>query len=318
MASKVWVLGDAVIDLFADDMQRLLPCPGGAPANVAVGIARLNGNSAFIGRVGDEPFGHRLQQVLQQENVDTSYLHYDALHRTSIVLVTLNEEGERQFTFMVRPGADLFLEPADLPAFSAGEWLHCCSIALAAEPSRSTTLQAMAAVRQAGGWLSFDANLRDDLWPDRGRMRTCVKQALALADVVKLSDEELTLITEIEDVGRAMAALGNEISPSLLVVTQGKAGAWAGRPGQMTFYPARAVRAVDTTGAGDAFVAGLLAGLSEMGAQWRDGAKLPAIIAQAQACGALATTSKGAMTALPYRDTLVSYQAEAECRVAVK
>ncbi|MFE8049658.1 aminoimidazole riboside kinase [Brenneria goodwinii] len=316
MTSKVWVLGDAVIDLFADDMQRLLPCPGGAPANVAVGIARLNGNGAFIGRVGDEPFGHRLQQVLQQENVDTSYLHYDARHRTSIVLVTLNEEGERQFTFMVRPGADLFLEPGDLPAFSAGEWLHCCSIALAAEPSRSTTLQAMASVRQAGGWLSFDANLRDDLWPDRSQMRACVKQALALADVVKLSDEELTLITEIDDMEQAMTALADEISPSLLVVTQGKAGAWAGRPGKMTFYPARAVRAVDTTGAGDAFVAGLLAGLSEMGVQWRDSAALPAMIAQAQACGALATTSKGAMTALPYRDTLIRYQTETEAALS--
>ncbi|KAA8995615.1 aminoimidazole riboside kinase [Affinibrenneria salicis] len=312
MASKVWVLGDAVIDLFADDMQRLLPCPGGAPANVAVGIARLGGNSAFIGRVGDEPFGHRLQEVLQQEYVDTAFLHYDAQHRTSIVLVTLNEEGERQFTFMVRPGADLFLEPGDLPRFSAGEWLHCCSIALAAEPSRSATLQAMAAIGQAGGWLSFDANLRDDLWPDRAQMRTCVKQALALADVVKLSEDELTLIMQIDDVGQAMTALCAEISPSLLVVTQGKAGAWAGRPGQMTFYPARPVRAVDTTGAGDAFVAGLLAALSESGAGWRDETNLATVIAQAQACGALATTSKGAMTALPHRDTLIRYLAAAE------
>lgn len=310
MTSKVWVLGDAVIDLFADDMQRLLPCPGGAPANVAVGVARLNGRSAFIGRVGDEPFGHRLQQVLQQENVDTAYLHYDAQHRTSIVLVTLNEEGERQFTFMVRPGADLFLEPGDLPRFDAGEWLHCCSIALAAEPSRSTTLQAMAAVRQAGGWLSFDANLRDDLWPDRDRMRACVKQALAMADVVKLSDDELTLIVEIADVEQAMTALCREISPTLLVVTQGKAGAWAGRPGNLTFYPAHSVRAVDTTGAGDAFVAGLLAGLSEEGDRWRDSAAWPAIVAQAQSCGALATTSKGAMTALPSRETLLGYLAE--------
>ncbi|MCG8707945.1 aminoimidazole riboside kinase [Brenneria sp. 4F2] len=312
MTNKVWVLGDAVIDLFADDMQRLLPCPGGAPANVAVGIARLHGDSAFIGRVGDEPFGHRLQQVLQQEKVDTTYLHYDAQHRTSIVLVTLNEEGERQFTFMVRPGADLFLEPDDLPHFSDEEWLHCCSIALAAEPSRSSTLQAMAAVKEAGGWLSFDANLRDDLWPDRHQMRTCVKQALAMADVVKLSDDELTQIVEIADVEQAMTALCREISPSLLVVTLGKSGAWAGRPGQMIFYPARPVQAVDTTGAGDAFVAGLLAGLSERGAQWRDGAALPAIIAQAQACGALATTSKGAMTALPYRDRLVRYLAQAD------
>ncbi|MBJ7220964.1 MULTISPECIES: aminoimidazole riboside kinase [unclassified Brenneria] len=307
MANKVWVLGDAVIDLFTDEMQRLLPCPGGAPANVAVGIARLNGNSAFIGRVGDEPFGHRLQQVLQQERVDTAFLHYDTRHRTSVVLVSLNDDGERQFTFMVRPSADLFLETGDLPPFSAGEWLHCCSIALAAEPSRSTTLQAIREVRRAGGWLSFDANLRDDLWPDRTMMLSCVQQALAQADVVKLSDDELKQLTGMDDITRAIDALSADINPALLVVTQGKAGAWAGKPGSMSFYAAQAIRAVDTTGAGDAFMAGLLAGLSGLGDNWRDSDALPAMMAQAQACGALATTSKGAMTALPHREALADY-----------
>ncbi|EPP0148860.1 PfkB family carbohydrate kinase, partial [Shigella sonnei] len=132
---KVWVLGDAVVDLLPESDGRLLPCPGGAPANVAVGIARLGGISGFIGRVGDDPFGALMQRTLLTEGVDITYLKQDEWHRTSTVLVDLNDQGERSFTFMVRPSADLFLETTDLPCWRHGEWLHLCSIALSAEPS---------------------------------------------------------------------------------------------------------------------------------------------------------------------------------------
>ena len=135
MSAKVWVLGDAVVDLLPESDGRLLPCPGGAPANVAVGIARLGGISGFIGRVGDDPFGALMQRTLLTEGVDITYLKQDEWHRTSTVLVDLNDQGERSFTFMVRPSADLFLETTDLPCWRHGEWLHLCSIALSAEPS---------------------------------------------------------------------------------------------------------------------------------------------------------------------------------------
>ncbi|MDJ0476210.1 PfkB family carbohydrate kinase, partial [Pantoea eucalypti] len=140
MSVRVWCLGDAVVDLLPEKPGHLMQCPGGAPANVAVGIARLQGNSAFIGRIGADPFGEFMRQTLREENVDTRYMIADSQHRTSTVVVGLDEQGERSFTFMVRPSADLFLEPSDLPEFQRGEWLHCCSIALAAEPSRTATL----------------------------------------------------------------------------------------------------------------------------------------------------------------------------------
>ncbi|PGF95103.1 PfkB family carbohydrate kinase, partial [Escherichia coli] len=117
MSARVWVLGDAVVDLLPESQGRLLQCPGGAPANVAVGIARLGGKSAFIGKVGDDPFGRFMYQTLSTENVDTHYMSLDPQQRTSIVAVGLDEQGERNFTFMVRPSADLFLQPGDLPAF---------------------------------------------------------------------------------------------------------------------------------------------------------------------------------------------------------
>ena len=294
---KIWVLGDAVVDLLPDGEGRLLQCPGGAPANVAVGIARLGGQSAFIGRVGDDPFGRFMAKTLADEKVDVKSMRLDQAHRTSTVVVDLDDQGERSFTFMVRPSADLFLESADLPTFSAGEWLHVCSIALSAEPSRSATFEAMAAIREAGGYVSFDPNIRPDLWPDENALRRCLEQALQSADVVKLSVEELAFLTGNVEVNVGLDTLMARCPARLVLVTQGKEGVIAWHDGAVRHYPATPVECVDTTGAGDAFVAGLLFGLAA-------GQDLTPVIALAQRCGALATTAKGAMTALPCQHDL--------------
>ena len=303
MNGKIWVLGDAVVDLLPDGEGRLLQCPGGAPANVAVGVARLGGDSGFIGRVGDDPFGRFMRHTLAQEQVDVNYMRLDAAQRTSTVVVDLDSHGERTFTFMVRPSADLFLQPEDLPPFAAGQWLHVCSIALSAEPSRSTTFAAMEAIKRAGGYVSFDPNIRSDLWQDPQDLRDCLDRALALADAIKLSEEELAFISGSDDIVSGIARLNARFQPTLLLVTQGKAGVQAALRGQVSHFPARPVVAVDTTGAGDAFVAGLLASLAAKGMPTDPAALEPAIM-QAQTCGALATTAKGAMTALPYQHDL--------------
>lgn len=303
MNGKIWVLGDAVVDLLPDGEGRLLQCPGGAPANVAVGVARLGGDSGFIGRVGDDPFGRFMRHTLAQEQVDVNYMRLDAAQRTSTVVVDLDSHGERTFTFMVRPSADLFLQPEDLPPFAAGQWLHVCSIALSAEPSRSTTFAAMEAIKRAGGYVSFDPNIRSDLWQDPQDLRDCLDRALALADAIKLSEEELAFISGSDDIVSGIARLNARFQPTLLLVTQGKAGVQAALRGQVSHFPARPVVAVDTTGAGDAFVAGLLARLAAHGIPDNLAALAPDL-ALAQTCGALATTAKGAMTALPYRDDL--------------
>lgn len=299
MSARVWCLGDAVVDLLPEGPGRLMQCPGGAPANVAVGIARLQGNSGFIGRVGDDPFGHFMRQTLADEQVDTGFMIADPAHRTSTVVVALDDDGERSFTFMVRPSADLFIEPTDLPDFHAGEWLHCCSIALAADPSRATTFAAMRRIQAAGGFISFDPNIRHDLWPNDTDLHNCLNQAFQLADVVKLSEEELVLVTGSAPVDTSMRQLAERFAIRLLLVTQGKAGVKACYHGQVSHYPTLPVITVDTTGAGDAFVAGLLWGLAQQGLP-KDEPQLAARLAGAQICGALATTAKGAMTALPY------------------
>ncbi|EGD0621389.1 aminoimidazole riboside kinase [Escherichia coli] len=303
MSAKVWVLGDAVVDLLPESDGRLLPCPGGAPANVAVGIARLGGTSGFIGRVGDDPFGALMQRTLLTEGVDITYLKQDEWHRTSTVLVDLNDQGERSFTFMVRPSADLFLETTDLPCWRHGEWLHLCSIALSAEPSRTSAFTAMTAIRHAGGFVSFDPNIREDLWQDEHLLRLCLRQALQLADVVKLSEEEWRLISGKTQNDRDICALAKEYEIAMLLVTKGAEGVVVCYRGQVHHFAGTSVNCVDSTGAGDAFVAGLLTGLSSTGLS-TDEREMRRIIDLAQRCGALAVTAKGAMTALPCRQEL--------------
>lgn len=298
MTQRIWVLGDAVIDLLPEQDERLLKCPGGAPANVAVGIARLGGNSGFIGCVGDDPFGLFLQQTLRDEGVDISHMSLTPGQRTSTVLVSLDHQGERQFTFMVRPAADLFLQPEQLPRFAAGEGLHLCSIALSAEPSRSTALEAMRAIKQAGGWVSFDPNLREDLWPDPQLLTALLDSAFSQADIIKLSEDELATLSEAADLAGRIHDFAQRYQPALLLVTCGAQGVWLWQCDTLRHFPAPTVSVVDTTGAGDAFVAGLLAALAQEQTPLSP-VHLEAAIQQAQRSGAAATTAKGAMTALP-------------------
>lgn len=306
--SKIWVLGDAVVDLIPDGENHYLKCAGGAPANVAVGVSRLGISAGFIGRVGNDPLGKFMQQTLQAEKVATEQMILDPNQRTSTVIVGL-DDGERSFTFMVNPSADQFLEVGDLPQFQAGEWLHCCSIALINDPSRSTTFEAIRRIKQAGGFFSFDPNLRESLWKSLDEMKQVVNQAVALADVLKFSEEELTLLTNTTNLEQATATITAQYPEKLIIITLGKEGAIYHLNGESKLVAGKALKPVDTTGAGDAFVSGLLAGLSQVN-DWKQESVLVDIIRKANASGALATTQKGAMSALPTKEELQAFLAQ--------
>ena len=303
--NRVWLTGDAVVDLIPDTESTYLKCPGGAPANVAVAIARLEGRAAFFGRVGQDPLGRFMQQTLAGEKVDTEFPLLDEQQRTSTVIVDLDDSGERSFTFMVKPSADQFLQPSDVPQFGAGEWLHVCSIALANEPSRSTTLEAMRQIKSAGGFVSFDPNLREEVWANPADIKPVVSQAIELADVVKFSDDELMYLTDTDSLQAGLKAIEG-YNNTLVLVTQGAKGALVVFENQQRLLAGQAVKPVDTTGAGDAFVGGLLAKLSQT-TDWVNQQTIESAVKWANGCGALATTQKGAMTALPTQQALIEY-----------
>lgn len=303
--NTVWVTGDAVVDLIPDGENHYLKCPGGAPANVAVAIARLGGQSAFFGRVGNDPLGRFMNQTLSQEQVDNRYLILDNDQRTSTVVVDLDDSGERSFTFMVKPSADQFLQTSDIPNFKQGDWLHVCSIALANEPSRSSTFEAIERIKKAGGSFSFDPNLRPEVWQKPQEMIATVMHAVANADVVKFSEEELTLLTQTDSIEQGLNAI-KALEIPLVIITQGAKGALVVTKESQTLVSGKVVKPVDTTGAGDAFVGGLLYQLSQT-PDWQKAENVALAVECAHGCGALATTQKGAMTALPNQQALKAF-----------
>ncbi|MEG9487874.1 aminoimidazole riboside kinase [Mannheimia indoligenes] len=306
--SKIWVTGDAVVDLIPDGENHYLKCAGGAPANVAVGVSRLGVEAGFIGRVGNDPLGKFMREVLQAEDVSVENMILDDNHRTSTVVVGL-DNGERSFTFMVNPSADQFLEIGDLPEFSQGDFLHCCSIALINDPSRSTTIEAICRVKQAGGYVSFDPNLRESLWKSLDEMKSVVNSVVSMADILKFSEEELTLLTDTDSLEEATKAITAQYPEKLIIITLGKDGAIYHFNGKSQIVAGKALKPVDTTGAGDAFVSGLLAGLANT-PDWKDETALVEVIRKANASGALATTAKGAMSALPNKAQLEAFLTE--------
>lgn len=290
MMNQVWVTGDAVVDLIPDSDSTLLKCPGGAPANVAVAVSRLSGKSAFFGRVGGDPFGRFMKATLTKENVNADFLVQDPTQRTSTVVVDLDDDGERSFTFMVKPSADQFMVNDDIPSFQQGDWLHVCSISLANEPSRSSTFEAIDRIKRVGGYVSFDPNLREEVWANPTEIKSTVMKAVALADVVKFSEEELVFLTGSQSVEQGLNAIA-DFDNTLILVTQGAKGVWRIFEGSGKRVTGQVVQPVDTTGAGDAFVGGLLARLSQQ-QHWDNFATIDKAIEWANGCGALATTQK--------------------------
>jgi fructokinase len=306
--NKIWVTGDAVVDLIPNNKNSYLKCPGGAPANVAVAVSRLGGDSAFFGRVGQDPLGRFMKKTLNDEGVNTDLMLLDEAQRTSTVIVDLDDSGERSFTFMVKPSADQFMLATDIPTFAANEWLHVCSIALANEPSRSSTFSAMKQIKDAGGFVSFDPNLRDEVWAKPSEIKDVVLKAVAMADVVKFSDDELLFLTGKETLEAGLEVV-SKYENTLVLITQGAKGALIITKEVKEVVAGKAIKPIDTTGAGDAFVGGLITLLAQSNA-WSDIEHIRKAVQWANGCGALATTQKGAMTALPLENELTQYLRE--------
>ncbi len=274
--------------------------PGGAPANVAVGLARLGVSSAFMGKVGDDPFGQFLAETLAEAGVDIGPLRFTDQARTALAFVSLRVDGEREFMFYRHPSADMLFTPdeVDERALRSARALHFGSISLISEPSCSATLHAIRTAREAGCLISCDPNLRLALWPDPEAARAGLQLAMREADVIKISDEELLFLTGSDDPAAAREQLWHD-RLQLMVVTLGAAGCIYFTPDHEGVVVGFSVQAVDATGAGDGFVAGLLQGLIRDRTAIRDPQRLREICRLACAVGALATTQRGAIPALP-------------------
>ncbi|HRN19159.1 MAG TPA: PfkB family carbohydrate kinase [Trueperaceae bacterium] len=303
-------LGEALIDLVAEghgvplsNAERFLRAAGGAPANVAVGAARLGASVGFVGKVGADPFGDHLVDTLAGAGVDTSHTLQDPEHLTGLAFVSLLMGGEREFLFYRNPSADQRLEASELDEgyIASARLLHIGTLTLAVEPAREATLHAVSVAGAAGVLRSLDVNLRPAAWPTAEAARASALAAIAAAEIVKVSEDELEFLTG--GTGRKSAAKLLHDALELLVVTLGRAGVSYYLRGASKVVsgtvPGFEVAAVDATGAGDAFVAGMLTGLLEAPAALKDPLALEPVLRRANACGAIATTRLGAIPALP-------------------
>lgn len=310
---SVLSFGELLIDFVAlemgvtvGDASGFVKAPGGAPANVAVAVARLGCRSAFMGQVGDDPFGRHLADVLAAESVDIGSLTYSSEARTALAFVSNTADGDRSFMFYRHPSADMLMKPADVDraAIDACEVFHHGSITFIREPAASALRLALERAVAADKFISYDPNLRLPLWDSAEAARTGMLAGLETANLLKISDEELTFLTGGVDV----APLWRE-RMDVICVTYGAKGAAAHlKDGQVIERSGYAVNAVDTTGAGDAFVAAMLIGILDKGADWQ--IKLPEILDFANAVGALTCRRKGAIPSLPTMAEARAFQRE--------
>lgn len=280
---------------------------GGAPANVAVGVARLGYRAGFLGQVGEDDFGHFLAATLAQAGVDVAGLRFSAAARTALAFVSLRADGERSFMFYRHPSADMLWRPEDVDAAYAGQTriFHYGSISLIGEPSRSATLAALDHARRGGALISYDPNLRLALWPSAEAAREGLLAGWGHADIAKVSEEELAFLTGEADEARAVRKLWHD-RLKLLTVTRGAAGSAYFTRQARGEVPGFRVDAVDTTGAGDGFLAGLLAGLLDGGLEF-ERENIERALRLGNAVGALTTTQRGAIPALPTRAAVEAF-----------
>ncbi|TDX49221.1 aminoimidazole riboside kinase [Orenia marismortui] len=298
-------LGEALIDFIPLDEENInfKKNPGGAPANVAVGLSRLGAKSIFVGKVGDDVLGSFLKENLEEKGVNTESMVLTDEARTGLVFVTLDESGERSFSFYIDPSADTFLSKEDIneDIFKENNILHFGSISLIHEPARTATKYAVKKAQENGMLISYDPNLRLNLWANEAVAKEGIISMLSEADILKISDEELEFITGEDDVESGVEVLKAEYDIPLIYVTFGSKGSYYYYKDQLEFVETMKVETVDTTGAGDAFVSGILYNLNETekSIEEFDNDFLNYTSKFASVSGALAASQKGAMSALP-------------------
>lgn len=306
--------GEALVDFLArpparpGEPRHFVEYAGGAPANVAVAVARLGGEGRFVGMLGHDMFGDMLEAQLRDAAVDTRWIRRTAAAKTALAFVSLDAQGERSFSFYRPPAADLLFRDDDFdPAcFDDAAVFHVCSNSLTDDAIAAATLAGMQRARAAGALVSMDLNLRPALWPDGVDPTPRLWQALAQADLVKLCRSELDALARDHGVDAALQRLLDGRT-QCVVVTNGAAPIhWLTRTRQGVISTLM-VGAIDTTAAGDAFVGAWLQALVAGGLTRDDAAgyfeqgALHEPLRFAAAAGALATTRHGAFAAMPTR-----------------
>lgn len=306
----ITTIGEILIDLTqtgvsAAGIPQFAANPGGAPANVAVAAARLGARTAFIGKTGDDAFGAFLRDVLEKDQVDCSGL-LTGQQPTTMAIVSIDRCGERSFQFV--RGADCALPPEEIDEgmIVSSKFLHFGSVSLSQGAARDGTIFAARTAKASGVLVSYDPNFRPALWRSEAEAIEWMRMPLPLVDVIKLSLEELPLITGAEtpeEGSRLLAAQGIR----LVLITLGGEGSFCRWQDQCFTVPGVCVPVADTNGAGDTFLGAVLSQLCRRGENPLEGLRLEelqGILTLANRAAALTCSRSGAIPAMPALDEL--------------
>lgn len=310
----ITALGELLIDFApvstdSDGYPTMAAHPGGAPANFLAAVNMLGGKGAFLGKVGNDAFGHLLVNTVRNAGIETRGILLDQNTFTTLAFVTLDESGDREFSFARKPGADtqLRFEELDLSLIDEARAFHFGTLSLTGEPARTCTQKAVAYARSKGKLITFDPNLREPLWDNLEEAKEQILWGLHQCDVVKISDNEVEFLFGCSPEEGAQKLL-REFDIKLVFVTLGPNGChFANSTCCGTAGAVSGIKVVDTTGAGDIFggtaVREVLRASTSPDALGQE--ELTNIVRLACATASLSATRFGGISSVPTRDEVL-------------
>lgn len=265
--NKVVSIGESLIDFMPVDGGLTFQAKaGGAPSNVCACVAKLGGKGCYLGKLSNDIFSRFLLKTMQKYGVNTDYTIIDDRYQTALAFVSHNENGDREFNFYRNQSCDLMLDQSEIKAeiFEKGDILHFCSVGLVESPSKYAHIKAIELANQKGCTISFDVNVRERLWDNIQNCISTIKDFLKYADIIKVTDDELLLLTDNKNEKEAVKQIfAMATKCKILIITKGGAGVSVYDNALNTFSrDAVDVEVVDTTGAGDCFIGCVLYDLS--------------------------------------------------------
>lgn len=279
-------------------------CPGGAPCNVLAMLGKLGRKTAFLGKVGEDQFGKLLKETIEEVGVDTTGLRMDQEIPTTLAFVHTFPDGDRDFSFYRKPGADMMLreDEVDYDVIRQAKIFHFGTLSMTDEPVRSATKKALEVAKEAGCLISLDPNLRPPLWKSLDEAKKMMEYGFQYCDILKISDNEIQFVSGKEDYDEGIRYLQEKYHIPLIFLTMGKDGSRAYYKGMRVEKIGYRVDTVETTGAGDTFCGSALNGVLERGIDNLTEKDLIEILDFANAAAAIVTTKKGAIRSMPEQE----------------
>ena len=308
----VVALGELLIDFTengtsAQDNKLFEANPGGAPCNVLAMLQKLGHQTAFIGKVGQDAFGRLLVDAVKEQGIDTTGVRYDDNVHTTLAFVQTAADGDRDFSFYRNPGADMMLQWDEVNQDMLGDTkiFHFGTLSMTEKQIETVTKRAVEKAKAEGAWISFDPNLRPPLWKRLEDAKTQMWYGISQCDILKISDDEIAFLTETTDIDLGVERIMEKYQPKLICATMGKNGSKAFYNGVSVFgEPFVREDTVETTGAGDTFMACVLNVVLEKGLETLTEKDLFAMLRFANAASSIITTRKGALKVMPTRQEI--------------